>query len=128
MDLEGIVSKKLNSRYVGGRTRSWLKCKAYAEDDFVVVGFEQTKGPACALLARETEQGLEYAGSAFVTLGGDERERFWRRMDQLSIERPAVAIVRRKRARWVSPGLRVRAKFLRGEEQLRHATLCKIAG
>lgn len=128
MDLEGIVSKKLTSRYVGGRTRSWLKCKAYAEDEFFVVGCEQTKGPACALLARQTEGGLEYAGSAFVTLGGDERERFWRRMDQLSIDRPAVPIGRRKHARWVSPGLRVRAKFLRGEEQLRHATLCKIAG
>ena len=27
MDLEGIVSKRLGSRYVSGRTRAWLKTK-----------------------------------------------------------------------------------------------------
>jgi ATP-dependent DNA ligase len=25
MDLEGIVSKRIGSRYVSGRTRAWLK-------------------------------------------------------------------------------------------------------
>jgi ATP-dependent DNA ligase len=27
MDLEGIVSKRVGSRYVSGRTRAWLKTK-----------------------------------------------------------------------------------------------------
>ena len=27
MDLEGIISKRLGSRYVSGRTRAWLKTK-----------------------------------------------------------------------------------------------------
>jgi bifunctional non-homologous end joining protein LigD len=27
MDLEGIVSKRVGSRYVSGRTRTWLKTK-----------------------------------------------------------------------------------------------------
>jgi ATP-dependent DNA ligase len=27
MDLEGIVSKRIGSRYVSGRTRAWLKMK-----------------------------------------------------------------------------------------------------
>jgi ATP-dependent DNA ligase len=27
MDLEGIVSKRVGSRYVSGRTRAWLKIK-----------------------------------------------------------------------------------------------------
>ena len=27
MDLEGIVSKRIGSRYVSGRTRAWLKTK-----------------------------------------------------------------------------------------------------
>ena len=27
MDLEGIVSKRIDSRYVSGRTRVWLKTK-----------------------------------------------------------------------------------------------------
>jgi ATP-dependent DNA ligase len=27
MDLEGIVSKRLGSHYVSGRTRAWLKTK-----------------------------------------------------------------------------------------------------
>jgi ATP-dependent DNA ligase len=27
MDLEGIVSKRIGSRYMSGRTRAWLKAK-----------------------------------------------------------------------------------------------------
>jgi bifunctional non-homologous end joining protein LigD len=27
LDLEGIVSKRIGSRYVSGRTRAWLKTK-----------------------------------------------------------------------------------------------------
>ena len=51
MDLEGIVSKRIGSRYVSGRTRAWLK----------------TKNPAFRALA-----AIEL--SVFVTLaGGDQR-------------------------------------------------------
>jgi ATP-dependent DNA ligase len=66
MELEGIVSKKLNSRYRSGRQTTWLKAKCFDEGDFVVIGAEHEPGkPAFALLARESEDGLEYAAAPF---------------------------------------------------------------
>jgi DNA ligase D-like protein (predicted ligase) len=129
LEMEGIVSKKANSRYASGRTKSWLKVKAFTEGEFVVVGWEPSnRGPAVALLARETSDGLAYAGGAFVTLANDERERFWRTMEQLVSNIPPVALPGQRSALWVRPELRVKAKFLKGEKMLRHATLCALVG
>ena len=45
---------------------AWLKTKCMTESEFVVVGMEANPGGApFALLAREEENGLVYAGSAF---------------------------------------------------------------
>jgi ATP-dependent DNA ligase len=40
VDLEGIVPKKVSSRYVSGRASAWLKVKSFTESEFVVVGYE----------------------------------------------------------------------------------------
>ena len=123
MGLGGVVSKKCGSRYVSGRATAWLKAKTYEEAEFVVIGTERgSQGPSCALLAREGDQGLEYRGSAFVTLPSRQRELFWRRADELSSKRPPV-VLSKCDAAWLKPEMRVRAKFLRGEGKLRHATL-----
>jgi DNA ligase D-like protein (predicted ligase) len=124
LGLEGIVSKRLSSRYRSGRTRSWLKIKCFTEGEFVVIGTERIKGsPPAALLAREERGLLEYAGSAMVTLAASDRDRFWRAVEELEVERPALAMERALRAHWMHPVLKVRARFLRGEGKLRHATL-----
>jgi ATP-dependent DNA ligase len=123
MGLEGIVSKKLSSRYRSGRARSWLKVKCFAEDEFVVIGTERVAGkPATALLARESENGLEYAGGAMVTLPEAERDRFWRAVEQLKAPGPPVPLPASK-ALWMEPSLRVRTRFLKRYGKLRHATL-----
>ena len=36
---EGIVSKRLDSRYVSGDRRAWRKVKAYHREEFIIVGF-----------------------------------------------------------------------------------------
>jgi hypothetical protein len=43
---------------------------------------KREKDRSLALLARETAAGLEYAGSAFVTLSDEQRELFWRSMER----------------------------------------------
>jgi bifunctional non-homologous end joining protein LigD len=124
MGLEGIVSKRLRSRYRSGRTRDWLKVKCWAEGEFVVVGLERGQdGPPMALLARESGVGLEYAGGAAVTLGGGDRERFWRAVERLSTGEPIAGAPRKAPAQWLRPELRVRARYLKGSGKLRHATV-----
>lgn len=64
--LEGIVSKRIDSRYRGGRSGDWLKVKARPSDEFVVVGFTEPKGSRSgigALLLGQLRDGvLSYVG------------------------------------------------------------------
>ena len=63
---EGLVAKDLASRYVGERSRSWLKVKVHREDEFVIVGYTQPAGSRKyfgALLLGAYEHGsLHYVG------------------------------------------------------------------
>ncbi|MXP41855.1 ATP-dependent DNA ligase [Altererythrobacter soli] len=125
-NLEGIVSKKLGSRYRSGRSKSWLKIKTFEQAEFVVLGVHREPGkPTVALLAREQDGQLRYAGNAAVTLAAAEREGFWRAVEALSAARPAIRMARSE-AQWLEPRLRVTARYLRNEETLRHATLTGI--
>lgn len=77
--LEGIVSKRADSRYRSGRTRDWLKIKAFEEAEFELLGVKREPGkPPIALLARDGK----YIGNAFVTLPAGLRERFWERVEE----------------------------------------------
>ena len=64
MGLEGIVSKRLGSHYRSGRVDSWRKVKYWTESALVLIGTELDKrsGAPVALLARQSEEGLSYAG------------------------------------------------------------------
>ena len=44
LGLEGIMAKKADSPYRGGRSSDWLKIRADRTDDFVVVGYSRPKG------------------------------------------------------------------------------------
>jgi bifunctional non-homologous end joining protein LigD len=118
--LEGIVSKRNDSKYRSGPSTNWLKAKCYTIDEFDLLGVEREPGkPAFALMA---ERGTgRYVGSAFITLNREMRERLWKRVQ----DRPGTAPkgMKRPATQWVKPGLIGRVKHLRGEEGLRHASL-----
>ncbi|MEA3245464.1 MAG: DNA ligase D [Gemmatimonadota bacterium] len=44
LGLEGIIAKRADSKYRGGRSDAWQKIKAERTGDFVIVGFTQPKG------------------------------------------------------------------------------------
>jgi bifunctional non-homologous end joining protein LigD len=44
LGLEGVMAKKADSAYRGGRSANWLKIRADRTDDFVVVGYSKPKG------------------------------------------------------------------------------------
>ena len=74
------------------------------------------------------EQGeLVYAGSAFVTTPQPERDRFWATTEAVKVNRPAVKMetVGRK-ASYGNAELRVRARHLRADGVLRHASLTEL--
>lgn len=118
--LEGMVSKRVGSRYRSGDTTNWLKTKSYTVGEFDLLGVEREAGkPAFALMAdRHTGK---YVGSAFITLDRDMRERLWKRVQEHAGAAPKG--MKRPATQWVKPGLVGTVKHLRGEESLRHASL-----
>jgi hypothetical protein len=49
-------------------------------------------------------------------------------MERLRRVSPAVPMPIRSAASWVEPGVRVRARFLKGSNKLRHASLVGLVG
>jgi bifunctional non-homologous end joining protein LigD len=70
LGLEGIVSKRLGSRYKSSRTDAWRKTKCWTESALVLIGTEIDKrtGSPIALLARDDDGDLRFAGGAFFAL------------------------------------------------------------
>ena len=68
LGLEGIVGKKANAAYKGGRSPHWVKIRAERTADFVVVGFTAPKGTRGGFGALQlgdwVEGELVYAGRA----------------------------------------------------------------
>ncbi|WP_421912715.1 RNA ligase family protein [Mesorhizobium sp.] len=118
--LEGMVSKRRDSKYRSGPSTSWLKAKCYAVDEYELLGVEREAGkPAFALMA-DRATGC-YVGSAFINSSRAIRERLWKRVQEHA--GPAPKGMKRPATQWVTPGLIGRVKHLRGEEDLRHASL-----
>ncbi len=76
MGLEGIVSKRRDSRYRSGRALSWIKTKCMLTEHFAVIGTEPTRGPVRSLrLARLVEGRLVPCGSAGAGLSEQDGKR-----------------------------------------------------
>ena len=103
--LEGIVSKHSMAPYRSGRSKTWLKTKCFTESTFVVVGTDRDRktGALMALLAHS--DGLNYAGAAFITLGGDERKEFLAEIERLTTSWTALKSSRPTDVKWCHPKL-----------------------
>lgn len=74
--MEGIISKRRDSAYSGGRSGAWTKCKARASDEFIVVGFTEPQGSrrglGALLLAKPGPRGLRYVGRVGTGIGSEQ--------------------------------------------------------
>ncbi len=110
--LEGIVSKRVRSTYVGTRSGDWIKIKGRPSQEFVVVGFTEPKGARFgvgALLLAEPRNGkLVYIGRVGTGFN-DEQLRALRKELSKSVvaEAPADIDLMERRdqalAIWVRP-------------------------
>jgi bifunctional non-homologous end joining protein LigD len=108
---EGLIAKDEESRYVGGRSRSWVKLKVRHEGRFAVVGLDTGDGrPSSLLLAARHGRRLVYVGRVEwgVTHGA---------VDQIAERcrtRPAPACDDAERGRgvvWVEPRVIVEVTY-----------------
>ncbi|TAL85120.1 MAG: DNA ligase D [Rhodanobacter sp.] len=112
--LEGIVSKRVDSPYRAGRGDDWLKIKRLESDEFAVVGYTPPKGHrqglGSLLLARpdpSVKCGWTYAGRVGTGFSDAELRQLSQTLMGKSSARPAVAITGidslLRHARWVKP-------------------------
>jgi bifunctional non-homologous end joining protein LigD len=112
LGLEGIVSKRRDGAYVGGRGREWLKTKCVREQEFVIGGFTDPEGArtgigALLLGVHDARRGLVYAGKVGTGFSARVATELRRRLDALeqrtcpfAVHPPGAA-----RAHWVRPEL-----------------------
>jgi ATP-dependent DNA ligase len=116
---EGIVSKRRDSLYRSGPTMNWRKIKCYDEKEMDIIGVQRDPGQAARVLMADNGR---YLGTANVNFKFDKRKHLWDRV-QGKVGGPVPKGLKRDKAEWLKPGLVGRVKFLKGEEQLRHAKL-----
>ena len=109
LGLEGIVSKRIGSHYRSGRVDTWRKVKCWTESALVLIGTEIDKrsGAPMALLARQDEEGLRYAGDAFFALK-NARDSPRARKARLSTDRSPIPALRKRNTQWNQAGARRR--------------------
>jgi bifunctional non-homologous end joining protein LigD len=95
-----MVSKRRDSQYRSGRSTNWLKIKSYAIDEIRAAG--RGAGGRQVCVCPDGRSRDREVCSAFINSSRAIRERLWKRVQE----------------GWVG-----RVKHLRGEENLRHASL-----
>jgi len=130
--LEGIVMKRLDSRYVAGkRTGAWLKVKAVGRQELVIGGWAPGEGRrrnrigALLLGAFDEEGKLHYAGKVGTGFSERDLDRLLERLRPLAQERNPFAGRRGPRdANFVAPELVAEIEFreMTAEGMVRHGS------
>src|SRR5438270_2865038 len=122
-ELEGIIAKRLDSRYaVGKRNRDWLKIKTHGRQEFVIAGFTKGTGRRATsfgslVLGYYRGDELVYAGNVGTGFTGKEIEKLLDKLRPLKrstspfAEVPKMPKVRKSDVIWVEPKLVCEVEF-----------------
>ncbi len=105
MGLEGIVSKKADSRYMQSRSAAWVKVKRVDVGEFVAVGFlsNMPKAASSILLAEERNGELVYACRVGSGIGDAKARELYGLLSKDLRSTPAVPTPKTPGAQWVEP-------------------------
>ena len=148
MGLEGMMAKRANSLYYGGRSDNWLRFRVEHTGDFIIVGFSFPKGKQTGFGAlhlglvederTDFEAGLQTAGPIHYLgrVGTGFSDELHKQLGELleSIEDPATEklllgeLPKTDRHRWVLPKLvcEVRFKERTPAGMLRHPVFLRL--
>jgi bifunctional non-homologous end joining protein LigD len=151
LGLEGVVAKRADSRYRGGRSEAWYKIRVDRTDDFVVVGWTEPKGSrsgfgalhvarwarpdasAAPVLVWRGSVGTGFSGSDIAAIS-EELEEWARGADEPPVVAPSALdgggaeLPQGSGHHWVRPELVVELKFREITEAgvLRHASFVRV--
>ncbi len=118
MGAEGIVSKRSDSVYTSGRSKSWIKIKCVRRQEFVIGGFTKpangTEGIGALVLGYYDGKKLIYAGrtgTGFTQASGRILRQRLEGMKQSKMPFVDVPAAAAKGALWVQPELVAEVQF-----------------
>jgi bifunctional non-homologous end joining protein LigD len=132
---EGVIAKRLDSRYEEKRSRHWLKMKCEVTHRFVVGGFTDPQGARKGLGALLVGyfDGDDFVFAGKVGTGFDTKllHELRARFDVLEVERAPFTKgtgLPRVREHWVTPEVVVRVAFIEwtAHAKLRHSRLLAV--
>ena len=133
MGLEGIMAKRADSAYVGGRSDKWLKLKVDKTGDFVVCGFTAPKGLRSGLgalhLGAYVNGELRYVGRVGTGFSDAQLTEFRDGLEPLRVKKPAcVGAPTGAGHVWVRPEwvVEVRYKVVTRDGHLRHPAFLRL--
>jgi bifunctional non-homologous end joining protein LigD len=116
MNLEGIISKRLDAPYRAGRVGDWTKSKCRAGQEVVIGGWTQTGANFRSLLVGVNRDGhLIHVGRVGTGFGGDKVGQLWPKLKKLETdENPfggKTAPRKKPEIHWVKPKLVAEIEF-----------------
>jgi bifunctional non-homologous end joining protein LigD len=110
--LEGIISKRADSKYRSGRFKDWLKIKCSRGEEFVIGGYSKsdvkTRAFSSLLLGTFEDGKLNYSGkvgTGFDTATMTKLAKRFKRLQRTSSAFADVPAAERKGAVWLAPKL-----------------------
>ncbi len=114
--LEGIVAKRLSSRYQPARSKEWVKVKINHEQDFVLCGYTLGERDYFGSLVLGVYDGgtLKYAGNVGTGFDRKMMELIYSKLHALETDEPQVAVVPAlpQSIVWTKPELVANVKYL----------------
>jgi bifunctional non-homologous end joining protein LigD len=116
LGLEGIIAKRADRPYRGGRGRDWVKIKCQKRQEMIIAGYTPPRnsrsGLGALLLAVREGKRMRYAGKVGTGFTTRTLADLRRRLEPLARETPAIdGAPRMKGAIWVEPTLVAEVRF-----------------
>lgn len=113
LNLEGVVSKFKDSRYVSGRSDVWVKSPCRQRDTYVIVGWALKGRKFDGFYLGEERKGrLEYAGKIEGGWTEEEKDDLLTRVRQFKTRRsPLDSKIDKPKAQWVEPRVLVDVEY-----------------
>lgn len=87
LELEGVVSKRLDAPYRSGRTESWTKSKCRAGHEVVIGGYKTTNGKFRSLMAGVyRDDHLAFVGMVGTGFGADKVKRIMPSLKEMEVK------------------------------------------
>lgn len=131
-NLEGIIAKNINSKYVEKRSDDWLKIKCYLRQEFVIAGYttsEKNEILSALLLGYYEGDKLIYVGKVGTGFGDKDKAELNKSFKKLTIKRcPFDKDINEKNITWLSPKLVVEIQYteLTKEKVLRQPSFISL--